>query len=346
MIKIVVKLKMENTIRIALECYGSIRCAFIHNHIERFFNSFPFLKNTAKIQVDVFLLMTQQDRQKTYVLNDEILQKLQEAFGNRICTFQIFEALSEEIQQEENQLTEKWNGMKKEVNLTPDDKDYFFKDIFKGMEIQTSHGMRAYHLEEVFKYLMENSTLLLEQDNYVPRLYYRRMTVNRLRKQYQMSNPDIQYDWVIMARIFDIDYEITEEDKKRLETIFSQPPLPESVLVSIDNIVAGSPEMIDNIYEGLGMNYPISTYHEQWSLTELESKRFQETYQKIDDYLYYSRRDMTLSSENQLLMQCLRCATDFVHLRKGYHNHYLKRTIYLNNEAYFVPFLCPFRFLG
>jgi hypothetical protein len=336
---------MVDTIRIALECYGSIRCTFVHNHIERFFNSFPFLKGTEKIEVDIFLLMTQQDRQKTYELNNEVIQKLQEAFSHRICTFQIFESLSEEIQQEENQMIEKWNETKKEVNLTPDDKDFFFKDVFRGMDIQTSHGMRAFHLEELFKYLMENSTLLLEQDNYVPRLYYRRMMANRLRKQYQDSHPEIHYDWVLMARIFDIDYDITEEDKQRLNSIFSQPPSPNTVWVSIDNIVAGTPTMIDAIYEGLGMNYPTSTYHEQWGLTDLESKRFQEIYHKMDDYLYYSRRDMTLSSENQLLMQCLRCATEFVHLRKGYHNHFLKHTIYLNNEAYFVPILCPFRFL-
>jgi hypothetical protein len=336
---------MDKPIRIALECYGSIRCAFVHNHIDNFFRSFPFLKGTEKIHVDVFHLMTQQDRQKMYGINEELLQQLHEAFGHRICTFQIFEALSEDIQQEENKRTEKWNQSTKEVELNPEEKYNFFQELFQGMEIQNSHGMRPFHLEELFKYLMENSTLTLEQDTFVPRLYYRRMMVNRLRKQYQMTHPDVEYDWVVMARIFDIDYDIKEEDKHPLESIFSQPPSPESVWVSIDNIVAGAPAMIDAIYEGLGMNYPVSTYDEQWSITDPESKRFQETYRKMDDYLYYSRRDMTLSSENQLLMQCLRCSTDFVHLRKGYYNHYLKKHILTNNESFVVPLLCPFRFL-
>ena len=333
-------------IRIALECYGSIRCAFHHNHIEHFFNSFPFLQNTDEIQVDVFLLMTQQDRQKTYLIHDELMQKLQTAFGNRICGFQIFEELSEDIQQYENKLAETWNHTKKEVCISPIDKGHFFQEIFKGMDIQGGHGMRAYHLEELFKYLMENETIELEQDSYVPRLYYRRMMANRIRQQYQHSNPSIKYDWVFMARIFDIDYDISEEDKLRMGTLFTQPPEPNAVYVSIDNIVAGTPVMIDAIYESLGLNYPIATFDQQWSLTDPESKRFQDTYLKMDDYLYYSRRDMTLSSENQLLMQCLRCAPKFVHLRKGYHNHHLRRSIYLNDEAYFVPILCPFRFMS
>jgi hypothetical protein len=335
------------TIRIALECYGGIRCAFIHNHIERFLESFPFLKGTENVKVDVFLLTTRQDR-KTNISKDdtipELIEQLNRHFRNQLVTFEFFEDLSEEIREEENQLIEKWNQEKQKVELTEEERKDFFQDIFKGIEIQSTRHMRSFHLENLFTYLINNSILELEQDNYVPRLYYRKRIVNQLRKQYQASHPEIKYDWVMMARIFDIDYEIPPEKKNELEQIFSQKPAPDTVYVSIDNIVASTPEIIDSIYDELGIHYPITTYHEQWSLTDPKAKQFRETFRKMDDYLYFSRRDMTLSSENQLLNQCLNCSSNFVHLRNGYYNHFLKAPIYLNQEAYFLPILCPLRF--
>jgi hypothetical protein len=334
-------------IRIALECYGGIRCGFVHHHVERFFESFPFLRGNENIKVDIFILSTCQDRKTMYSIDETFLRNINESFKNQLANFQIFEYLSEDLKREENEIIEKWMqrpNPSKDFVLSEEENKDFHKELFEGIDIQFAHKIYPYHLKDVFTFLSTHNTLILEQDNYVPRLYYRRMIINRLRKEFQEIHSDVHYDWVIMARMFDIDYDITtEEDKHQMEQIFSQPPRKDAVYISIDNLIAGTPEMIDSIYEPLGMNYPVATYQDQWSLTDPVAIRFRETYRKMDDYLYFSRRDMTLSSENQLLMQCIRSASEIIHLRKGYHSHFLRNHIILNNEGFFVPILCPFR---
>lgn len=337
--------------RIAFECFGEIRCALEHGHIEKYMKTFPHIFDPQYGNtVDVFMLTSYHgDHDK----KTRITKYLQGLFGERLKVLAFLddlyasgddsghENICESVyKKKEDRLMELWNKLSSDKILSKEEWKDYRNELSGGvdqmfMQSQTQTRFYYYH----WKHLMELSNvghpdhrkIHLAKDKFVPRLYYRRWLVNSLRQKYEVEQGH-KYDWVVLGRPFDMIYEM----RKPLDFLCSS-PLPGHVYASIDHFIATSPENMDAILAPFETTYPVVGY-EQWS-----DERFRGVYRSFDQYLYYLRNDTTYCSENQILWQCVNvcCESGFVNLRIS--NNSTDTHIVVNPDAFLHSIYCPDR---
>jgi hypothetical protein len=288
--------------RIAIQNFGGLNCCQKCNHLEQFIYLFPEIFNENN-EIDFFLLTT---KQRDETITQDYLTSI---LGNQLKVLEFVED-QPNIMEKEEQILEKWNSMNKNVLLSLEELQElqeYKNEVLSGIELRKNRNLYLpslyEELEKIDRAINDNQTLVLLQDHFVPLLYYRRMLVNNLRKKYQTEH-NIQYDWVITARVFD-----TIFNKLKTFDFLYYPPIKDTVYCSIDNITITTPELTDHIYELLGNHYPVVGY-EQW-----EDEEFKKEYLKVDIGIYFLRTCSTLCSENQMMYTCLKSCNNCIQLR-------------------------------
>jgi hypothetical protein len=285
--------------RIAIQNFGGFNCCQKCNHLEKFINLFPEIFN-KKNEIDFFLLTTKQ--------SDETITQdyLTSVLGKQLKVLEFIED-QPNIIEEEQKILDKWNRIDTNIPLSLEELQKYREEVLYGIELRKERNLwlpSIYkELEKIDNVINTNQPFLLTQDKFVPLLYYRRMLVNNIRKTYQIKN-NIQYDWVITARVFDSIF-----NKLKVFDFLYNLPDKNTVYCSIDNIVMATPELTDHIYETLG-NYPVIGY-EQWN-----DEEFKKEYLKVDIGIYFLRSGATLCSENQMMWTCLKSCNNCIQLRE------------------------------
>ena len=319
--------------RIALQCYGGTRCVLRHGHLTNFIQTFPEIFD-PKNDLDIFILTTRNDKRSTNQQIEESVQHLRECFGVRLKKVIYYEDLPTEIHQKEDEIYETWKALETNRTLTEEETAQYQHELSEGIDQLFLKGHPFYPHADMQTHLRNNQTLTFDKDEFVPRYYYRRQILNAIRHEYIAEEHESEtgirkaYDWVIMARMFDMTYE-----KMRPLDFLSGPPEELTAYVSIDNIVMGSPAIVDAIFAPFSQKYPVIGY-EQWS-----EPRFMQTYRQYEMYWSYLRHLTTYCSENQLLWQCLQNCRKFVNLRCGNGN----MGLIPSPDAYFLPIFCELR---
>jgi hypothetical protein len=322
--------------RIALQCYGGTRCVLRHGHLTNFIQTFPEIFKEEN-DLDIFILTTQNDKRSTNQQIEESVQHLRECFGDRLKKIIYYEDLPTEIHQKEEEIYETWEKLETKKVLTEEEIQQYQHELSGGIDQLFLKRHPFYPHTDMQTHLRKNQTLTFDKDEFVPRYYYRRQILNTIRHEYIDEEHAYEtaetktrkaYDWVIMARMFDMTYE-----KMRPLDFLIGPPEEQTVYASIDNIVMGSPETMDAIFAPFSQKYPVVGY-EQWS-----EPRFMQTYRQYEMYWSYLRHLTTYCSENQLLWQCLQNCQKFVNLRCGNGN----MGLIPSPDAYFLPIFCESR---
>lgn len=311
--------------KIAIQCYGGIRCAFRDQHIEHFIQNFPEIFNEDN-EVDVFLLTTYEDKKAVLQHTKESIEKeLTRLFGHRLKKLVFFEDYSDEIKAKEDQIYDDFMAMPDKHMLNHDEMFEYqntlvrARDQYELIEKSFPYGLgEAYHRIKLLKYVE------FQKDHFVPRYYYRRYLVNEIRKQWQQEH-DQEYDWVVCARIFDFEY-IKE---KPMEFLYSPPP-EETIFYSIDNMIITSPTIMDKIFEPFAEKF-VQVGYEQYFHPQFEKNR-------CDHYHFYIRSTMTYSSENQLEWQCITNCKNMIRINLGGNQRKV-----LFPEGYFFYHFCEKR---
>ena len=290
--------------RIAIQCFGGIRCGIEHKHIENFISQFTEIFNENN-EIDFFILSTKTEFRGKPTDAIKNTNYLKELLGNKIKIFEYIEDQPDIIEREK-QIINKWNNLPTNVLLSLDELKQYRQVILYGIELRTAKNLWVpsllEELEKVDQAIKTNQTITLTKDNFVPLLYYRRMINNNMRKKYEIEN-NIKYDWVISGRLFD-----TIFTKLREFTFLYNPPIKNTVYCSIDNLTMSTPEISNIIYDNLG-NYPVIGY-EQWN-----DEEFKKEYLKVDIGIYFLRTCATLCSENQMMWACLKSCENCIQLR-------------------------------
>lgn len=318
--------------RIALQCYGGTRCLLRDRHLANFIQTFPEIFD-EKNELDIFILTTRNDKRSSNQQTEESIVHLRELFGNRLKKLIYYEDLSNEIHEKEEKIYASWKALETKKELTEEETQEYQRQLSEGMDQLYLKNHRNYPHSDMKLHLLNNRNIVFDKDDFVPRYYYRRQLLNTIRHEYIAENETqngekINYDWVIMARMFDMTYQ-----KNRPLDFISECPEEGTVYSSIDNIIMGSPAMIDAIFLPFSEKYPVVGY-EQWS-----EPRFIETYRKFEMYWSYLRHLTTYCSENQLLWQCLQNSQKYVNLRCGNGN----MNLIPSPDAYFLPIFCESR---
>jgi hypothetical protein len=305
--------------RIAIQNFGGLNCCQKCNHLEQFIYLFPEIFNENN-QIDFFLLTT---KKFDVSFTTEYLTTI---LGDKLKVLEFVED-QPNIMEKEQQILDKWNSINKNVSMSLEELQEYKNEVLSGIELRKNRNLYLpslyEELEKIDHAINENQTLVLLQDHFVPLLYYRRMLVNNLRKKYQTEH-NIQYDWVITARVFD-----TIFNKLKTFDFLYYPPIKDTVYCSVDNMTMTTPELTDHIYETLCNNYPIVGY-EQW-----EDEEFKKEYLKVDIGIYFLRTCSTLCSENQVMWGCIKTCTNCVQLRQdnNVENSYLMFQTCPNRKA-------------
>ena len=322
---------LTTSMRIALQCYGGMRCVLRDGHLTNFIQTFPEIFD-PKNDLDIFILTTRNDKRSTNQQIEESVQHLRECFCDRLKKILYYEDLPTEIHQKEEEIYETWKALETEKVLTEEERVQYLDELSGGIDQLYLKGQTQFPHKDMQYHLQTNRTLVFDKDEFVPRYYYRRQILNTIRHEYiaaeHESGTRKAYDWVIMARMFDMTYE-----KVRPLEFLSYPPEEQTVYASIDNIVMGSPAIVDAIFAPFSQKYPVIGY-EQWS-----EPRFMQTYRQYEMYWSYLRHLTTYCSENQLLWQCLQNCRKFVNLRCGNGN----MGLIPSPDAYFLPIFCELR---
>jgi hypothetical protein len=312
--------------RIALQCYGGTRCLLRHGHLTNFIQTFPEIFD-PKNDLDIFILTTRNDKRSTNQQIEESVQHLRDSFGDRLKKILYYEDLPSEIHQKEEEIYHTWKALETNRTLTEEETQQYQHELSEGINQLYLKRHPFYPHTDMQTHLLSNRNIFFDKDEFVPRYYYRRQILNTIRHESETKTHKA-YDWVIMARMFDMTYE-----KIRPLDFLSGPPEEQTVYVSIDNIVMGSPEVVDAIFAPFSQKYPVIGY-EQWS-----EPRFMQTYRQYEMYWSYLRHLTTYCSENQLLWQCLQNSRKFVNLRCGNGN----MGLIPSPNAYFLPIFCELR---
>jgi hypothetical protein len=255
------------------------------------------------------------------------VQHLRECFGDRLKKVIYYEDLPSEIHQKEEEIYETWKALETNRVLTEEETQQYQHELSGGIDQLYLKRHPFYPHADMQTHLISNRNIVFDKDEFVPRYYYRRQILNTIRHESEIETRKA-YDWVIMARMFDMTYE-----KMRPLDFLVGPPEEQTVYASIDNIVMGSPETVDAIFAPFSQKYPVVGY-EQWS-----EPRFMQTYRQYEMYWSYLRHLTTYCSENQLLWQCLQNCRKFVNLRCGNGN----MGLIPSPDAYFLPIFCELR---
>ena len=314
--------------RIALETYGGIRCAFRHNHIQKFIEQFPEIFNENN-QVDVFVLTTKHESSSQTPMDPETIQpQLNEIWGERLKKFQFFEDLPQEIRDQEEAIVEEWKQIPEKYTLNYDEFLDYLHHLYRNADLfEQLYQTQPFAFKSLLQDIESNNTITLDKNAFVPRYYFRRNYVNEMRKQYQQEHPDAHYDWVIQARFFDFGY----THRKPLDFLYSLPPQVPTIYASIDHMVITTPTIMDQIFEPFGRNYPLVGY-EQWFHPQWDASRW--------DHFFFTQRNIsTYCSENQLLWQCLQSCEHYQRITLGGND--LKESF---PEGYYFYHFCDERF--
>lgn len=290
--------------RIAIQSYGGIRCAFRDKHLENFIKTFPEIFNEDN-EVDVFLMTTYEDKRAVLQHTKESIEKgLADIFGNYLKKLVFFEDVSEEVKQKEDQICEGYFNCPDKHYLNHDEIYEYQNALQRGMFIfQNTEHLYPYAHSDAYNKMNITNELNFYKDGFVPRYYYRRYLVNKVRNDWEKENGK-KYDWVITARMFDFDY----DKRKPLDFLYSSPTTP-IVYSSIDNMVITTPDIMDKIFQPFSEKYPVVGY-EQYFHPRLEDSRG-------DNYAFFIRDVGTYSSEQQLLWQCVSCCDNNARLNIG-----------------------------
>lgn len=285
--------------RIAIETYGGIRCAFRHNHIQNFIETFPEIFNENN-EVDIFILTTKQDQlTQTNPEVETIPNELNQIFGTRLKKIQYFEDLPQDIKDKEEAIVKSYEEFPDNYTLNENEKMDLIHTLYQQVErFEKIYNSLPHALGGLLYKIKENYPLTFEKNAFVPRYYFRRNYVNEMRKHYQTEH-SIKYDWVIQARMFDFDY----TKKKPLDFLYQIPPSISTIYASIDHLVIAAPEIMDKIFEPFGEKYPLVGY-ECWSHPKFYENRY-------DEYNFFQRDFFTYYSETQLLWQCLQSCENY-----------------------------------
>jgi len=291
--------------RFAIECFGEIRCCHLHKHFEDFLMRFPEIFN-GNNEVDFFLLTTKNERGKPvdYIKHHEYFKGL---LGNSLKAYEFVED-QPNIEAEEKSITERWNAVNTKVKLPLEELIKHRDEVISGIELRNSRnlwlGSHYIELNLIDKTINGDHVFNLEKNDFVPLLFYRKMLANNIRKKYQAEN-NIEYDWVISARLFDTTY----FKNRSLDFLYSLPD-KNTVYCLVDHFTITTPELTDEIYEDLGKNYPV-VHYEQWY-----DEQFKREYSKVDIGIYHLRTGATLCCENQFMWKCLKSCDNCVLLRQ------------------------------
>ncbi len=319
--------------KIALECFGGIRCGVKHNHIQHFIDTFPEIFNESN-EVDIFLLTTKNDLCKSKN-SDEEINEIKKLFGTKLKKIQIFEELDEKIKSEEEEYFKNWQSLNNKFTLSDDELKEYEEELIRGIKIRKEKNLYTPSLYEALRYVKrkiktDKTVEFTTQSGspFVRRLYYRRMLVNNMRKDYGKEN-NITYDWVFMVRFLDVQFK-----KLKVLDFINQKPEKDTIYGAVDHFIGGSPDLINDIYTKLGKNYPVVNY-EQWN-----NERYKKEYEKFDIGILFLRHEAGWCSEHQLFWQILQTCKKFINLRAGCNfSEYVS-----DPNSYFISEFCNDRF--